>query len=212
MHSILLLHGDPHAAGRLADIVRSTSGLQLAGRAHSLAQARTMIEQRTPDLVLATLRLEDGWATRLMDEIRGPGRKGGPLLVVLADSFSDPNLMLGLRHGADGYVVQGRAKEAIVSALRLVLGGGAPMSPEIACQVLAHFEAPGDASAAYNNVATLQLTPDERLMLDHVSAGYLPHEIARQLRLSEAQVTVRVRNVYRKLQYDLRGSLQLIDA
>jgi DNA-binding NarL/FixJ family response regulator len=211
MHSILLLHEDPSAAEPLADIIRSISGLQLVGWARSLAQARPMIEQGTPHLVLATLRLEDGWATRLMDEMRGPGRKGGPLLVVLAASFADPNLMLGLRQGADGYVVQGRPKEAVGQALKLVLGGGAPMSPEIARQVLAHFDAAGGTPSS--DTGPLQLTPGERLMLDYISEGYTTQEIARHLRLSEAQVTVRVRNVYRKLQFDLRaGSLQLASA
>jgi len=209
MHSILLLHDHPTTVEALADIIRSTSRLKLAGWARSLAQAREMIEQATPDLLLARLRLGDGWSTRLMDELRGPGRKGGPLLVVLAESFSDPNLMLALRQGADGYVVQQRDREAVASALKLVLGGGSPMSPEIARQVLAHFDAADEAAGAA--IVPLHLSAEERVMLDLIGAGQLPYEIARGLRLSEAQVNVRIRNVYRKLRFDLSaGSLQLV--
>jgi DNA-binding NarL/FixJ family response regulator len=203
MHSILLLHDDAAVAEALADVIRAIPRIQFAGWAHNLVQARERMEQGTPDLVLAKLRLPDGWATRLMDELRGPGRKGGPLLVVLADGSTDPNLMLALRHGADGYAVQGGTRETIAQALRLVLGGGSPMSPEIAGQVLAHFDA----------TSPLHLTPDERWMLDCIVAGHLPHQIARNMGRSEAQVNVRIRNVYRKLQFELRaGSLQLVPA
>jgi DNA-binding NarL/FixJ family response regulator len=206
MHSIVLLHNDPLIADPLADVIRSTSGLQLAGRASTLAQARTMVERGTPDLLLGALCLEDGWSTRLMDEMRGPGRKGGPMLVVLAESFQDPHLMLALRHGADGYLVQGRGKLETAAAIKLVLGGGSPMSPEIARQVAAHFgraESPG--TAALDGPGPRQPTPQERLMLDCIGQGCSTHEIAHKLQISEAQVNVRIRNLYRKLQFDLRA-------
>lgn len=206
MHSVLLLHDDSASVEALADMIRSIPRLKLAGWANSLAQAREMIDQSTPDLLLARLQLPDGWSTRLLDELRGPGRKGGPLLVVLAESLSDPNLMLALRQGADGYVMQGGDREAVAAALKLVLGGGSPMSAAIARHILAHYESADDAA-----VMPPSLSGDERTMLGLIAAGRPPHDIARALRLTEAQVRVRIRNVYRKLRFGLSaGSLQLV--
>lgn len=206
MPRILLLQNDRDAAERLSDIIMGTSGLEFMGCVRTLAHARPLLEHDTIDLLLSDLRLDDGRPTTLVDELRGPGRRGRPLLLVVAKSFQDAQLMYALRHGADGYVVQGRSKETISGAIMQVLGGGAPMSPEVARQVRTHFPevATTDRHALTDPQGPLQLTLHERLLLDWLCAGHQTHEIARSLRVTTQQVDVRVRNIYRKMQFDLR--------
>ena len=56
----------------------------------------------------------------------------------------------------------------------------------------------------------LQPTANERLLLQWVASGYLPHEIARHMKITPNEVGRRIRTLYRKLQYDQRaGSLTL---
>jgi DNA-binding CsgD family transcriptional regulator len=54
------------------------------------------------------------------------------------------------------------------------------------------------------------LTEKDRLLLQWTAEGYLVNEVARGLRLTPKAVGVRIRNIYRKLQFDLRvGALSL---
>ena len=172
MSRIFLLQQDPAAAERLCEIVLRTSGLELVGAARTLAHARPMLEHDTADLLISDLRLADGRPTTLTDELRGPGRRGRPLLLVAARSFEDPQLMYALRHGADGYVMHGDSRGATAAAIKLVLGGGSPMSAELARQVKAHFA----ASAAGSGRAVLEHQIKTLPQLPHHGAHRLRHE------------------------------------
>ncbi len=213
MSRIFLLQHDPVAAERLCEIVLRTSGLKLAGMARTLAQARPMLQHGTSDLLISDLRLADGRPTTLTDELRGPGRRGRPLLLVAARSFEDPQLMYALRHGADGYVMHGDSRAATAGVIKLVLGGGSPMSAELARQVKAHFaaSAAGSGRAVVEYQSPAQLTPHEKALLSLLAEGEAIHEIARALRVTTQQIDVRVRNIYRKMQHELRAaSLSLV--
>ena len=65
----------------------------------------------------------------------------------------------------------------------------------------AHFDASRDAS---NDEDPLHPTVPERLMLQWIAEGFLPHEIAHDLRITPREVGQRVRGLYRKLQLDRR--------
>jgi DNA-binding NarL/FixJ family response regulator len=96
----------------------------------------------------------------------------------------------------------------LISAIEQALAGGAEMSPTIARQIKAHFDAvtwkrSGSAADEDNPLHPDQL---ERQVLQWTCDGFLPHEIARDLRISTREVAQRVRTLYRKLQLDRRTS------
>jgi len=188
--------------------------LQTVGWVASLEQARRQLPGLQADLVLADLQLADGWVAGFIDELSTSGRYGWPKSMVVTLSLDDSQLLEALSHGADGYFVQGHPPPALIVAIEQVLAGGAEMAPAIARQVKAHFDAasckrtdrPGDENP---------LHPDriERQMLHWIADGFLPHEIARDLRITTRDVAQRVRTLYRKLQLDRRTaslSLQLV--
>ncbi|CAN5863424.1 response regulator transcription factor [soil metagenome] len=213
MSRIFLLKHESVAAERLCDIVLRTTGLELVGAASTLAHARPMLQHGTTDLLVSDLRLADGRPTELTDELRGPGRRGWPLLLVVARSFEDPQLMYALRHGADGYVMQDDSMASTAATIKLVLGGGSPMSAGLARQVKAQFAAGigSDGRAVVDYQSPAQLTRHEKALLNWLAEGESAHEIARSLQLSNQQIDVRVRNIYRKMQHELRAaSLSLV--
>jgi len=212
MSRIFLLLNDPLVAGRLRNVINATPGLEAVGWLNTLAQARQQLGAARATLVLADLQLSDGWLTGFLPELTGEARHGRPAVLTAAHSLDDPQLLAALRHGAAGYVLQGCSSEALIEAIRQALAGEAAMAPEIARQVKAHFDAldwdPTDFVGESLN--PLHPTETERLLLLSTAAGYLPHEVARQLKITPNEVGRRIRTLYRKLQYDLRaGSLSL---
>jgi DNA-binding NarL/FixJ family response regulator len=212
MATVFLLLNDPLVAGRIRGWVDATPDLRAVGWVNSLAQARVQIAQAQPALVLADLQLADGRARELLPELGIGARYGRPVVLVATLALDEPQLLDALCHGADGYFRPGQPPEVLLASVRQALAGEAAMAPEIARQVKAHFDAldwdPTDFVGESLNA--LHPTESERMLLQSVAAGYLPHETARQLKITASEVGRRIHTLYRKLQYDLSaGALSL---
>lgn len=201
MSSILLIQSDPAASARLCSALDAETTLAVSGIARTLAEAHAAIARRVPDLLIGDLRLPDGPLVNLLDKLR-PGRSH---VMVLAASLRDPQLMHALHHGADAYLLDGRPPATLVTLLRQVLAGESPMAPEIARQVLAHFDALDTRPIAAGAQGRLVLTEAEHCLLEWTGEGYLVQEVARGLRITPAHVGRLTRSVYRRLHADLRA-------
>ncbi len=214
MSRIFLLINDPLVAGRMRSLIDATPGLEVAGWVSTLAQARVQLAEARPELVLADLQFSDGWLADFLHELSTSVRYGRPKSLAVTLTIDDPQLLEALSHGADGYFLQGHPPPALITAIQQALAGGAEMAPAIARQVKAHFEAltwdRTDCIGEQEN--PLHPTTGERLLLQWIADGFLPHEIARDMRITPREVAQRVRMLYRKLQFDRRAatlSLQL---
>jgi DNA-binding NarL/FixJ family response regulator len=194
MSRIFLLLNDPLVAGRMRALVDATPGLQTVGWVATMDQARAQLPSLQADLVLTDIQLADGWVAGLVDELSTSVRYGRPKVLVVTLSLDDSQLIDALVRGADGYFVQGQSPQSLIAAIEQTLAGGAEMAPGIARQVKAHFDA-----AAWKRSDRLDdenpLHPDrlERQVLQWTCDGFLPHEIARDLRISTREVALRVR-------------------
>lgn len=209
MSRVFLLINDPLVAGRMRGFIDATPSLRTVGWVTSIEQARAQLPAAAADIVLADLQLPDGWVSGFLDELSTSGRYGRPKTLLITLSLDDTQLLEGLSRGADGYFVQGQSPQMLIAAIEQVLSGGAEMSPFIARQIKAHFDAVtwkrgGTGTGDDDN----PLHPDqlERQVLQWTCDGFLPHEIARDLRISTREVAQRVRTLYRKLQLDRRTS------
>lgn len=214
MSRVFLLINDPLVAGRMRGLIDATPGLRTVGWVTTIEQARTQLPAAAADIVLSDLQLADGWVSGFLDELSTSGRYGRPKTLLVTISVDDTQLLEALSRGADGYFVQGQSPQMLIAAIEQTLGGGAEMSPTIARQVKAHFDAVTWRRASPADDEN-PLHPDqlERQVLQWTCDGFLPHEIARDLRISPREVAQRVRTLYRKLQLDRRTSslsLQLL--
>jgi DNA-binding NarL/FixJ family response regulator len=105
--------------------------------------------------------------------------------------------MDALRDGADGYYAQTDAPLSLAETIEQLLRGEATMTPQIARQVKSHFD------ALARDAADRLPEADQRL-LQWTSEGFLVAEVARALQISMASVGVRMHELYRRLQRDLR--------
>jgi DNA-binding NarL/FixJ family response regulator len=113
-----------------------------------------------------------------------------PILVVSASE--DPaDVRRALDAGALGYVPKSASPETLVSAVRLVTGGGVYVPPLML--------QPGAQAAAAAGAALDALTPRQRQVLASLAAGLSNKEIGRRYDLSEKTVKVHVGAILRAL-------------
>lgn len=215
MARIFLILKDPLIAARLRAVIDASPELETCGWVATLDQARVQLARMPADLVLADLQLSDGPFASLLDTLCHSARYGRPKTMLLAAAADHPHLLAALRHGADGYALQGRSAESLIATMQQVLRGEAEMATAIALRVKEHFAAPLPTGADSIGDAQnpLNLSGLERRILDGLAAGYAPEDVCQALCIGAQDLGLNVRSVYRKLQLDLRaGTLTLMAA
>ncbi|HEY6328895.1 MAG TPA: response regulator transcription factor, partial [Blastocatellia bacterium] len=120
-----------------------------------------------------------------------------PDLTLLAFTVynDDENIFDALCAGASGYLLKNTPPARLLDGLREVVGGGAPMSPEVARKVVKlfrEFRPPAQA--------THHLTPQEMEIIKLLVEGHSYKTAAAELGISINTVSFHLRNVYTKLQ------------
>lgn len=211
MTTVVLLHSHLAVAARLRDTLGAVRGLEVTGLAGSLAGLRECFAGGLPDVLLVDLLLPAVDVSSVLHGLRGNGHVGRPHLLALSMTSDDPRLMHALRHGVDGYHIQAtHTVPALATAIEQVIKGESPMSPQIARQIKAHFDALAfdDTDRIGEPPHPPRLSETDALLLQWTAEGYLVGEVARGLQMSVHGVGVRMRNIYRKLQFDVRARAQ----
>jgi DNA-binding NarL/FixJ family response regulator len=115
-------------------------------------------------------------------------------IVMLTASDDDELVFLALEAGADGYLLKRTQPEQLRAALLDVLGGGAPMTSEVARLVVASFR---QKSRLQEEAFRLSAREEETLVL--LSKGYSNKEIAEHLAVSIETVRSHLKHAYEKL-------------
>jgi DNA-binding NarL/FixJ family response regulator len=208
MPSVVLLQRDHEASPRLRALIDATETFWVRDEVHTVEQARRVMRQSSPDILITDLRVQDGEVEPLLGELRRHAHTQGPHVLVTMVSHDDALLLEALRAGADGYWVHTKTHEALIGALEQLWRGESPISPTIARQLLSHFRKP--AASRYDTMTEaldpLVLTGVEQEILQWVAQGYLVDEIAQQWHASVHSVACGIRRVYHKLQFDQRAS------
>lgn len=117
------------------------------------------------------------------------------VLVIMVTVYEDPDrIFSALRHGASGYLLKRSTPDQVLSAMRDVYKGGAPMSGEIARKVILHFQDQSQVAEEVEN-----LSPREREVLECVSLGMTNKEIADRLSVTVEAIRWHLKHIYVKL-------------
>lgn len=120
-----------------------------------------------------------------------------PVLAV-ASSCEDEVLWGAIEAGASGFLLKDSSLEDLVTAVRVVAGGGVWFAPAVVPRVLDRYRrlvAPAIREAALLDL----LTGREHAVLRLMARGATNAEIAARLYVAEATVKTHVRNIFRKL-------------
>jgi DNA-binding NarL/FixJ family response regulator len=115
--------------------------------------------------------------------------------IIMVTVYEDTErIFKALRAGACGYLLKRCTPEELISAIREVQQGGAPMSREIARKVIVSFQEPVATTAEVEG-----LSPREREILELLAAGFPNKQIAARVGLTDGTVRWHLRHVYHKL-------------
>jgi DNA-binding NarL/FixJ family response regulator len=131
---IIVVEDHPVLCGGLMQLIGSQPDLACAGVADNTYDAKRLVEQGKPDLILLDLRLKSGDSLDLIKSLRVED----PEVKVLVLSQFD-ELILGeraLRAGASGYIVKENATDEVLRAVRKVLAGELYFSERVAAAVV----------------------------------------------------------------------------
>jgi DNA-binding NarL/FixJ family response regulator len=122
-------------------------------------------------------------------------RYPGMLLVMLTVYEDDQRIFEAICAGACGYLLKSTPPARLLEGLREVVGGGAPMSPEVARRVVQLFrEIHPPPHADYG------LTPHEVRLLTLLVEGHNFKTAAAETGVSPSTVAWHMRHIYDKLQ------------
>jgi DNA-binding NarL/FixJ family response regulator len=180
----------------LSDLVTflgNSPGFTCVGSCRSTNEALAVLPSCSPDVVLVDIQL--------------PGLSGIDCVRKLRPVLPDTQFMMltviedhqtifrSLAAGATGYLLKKTPAPKLLEAIRELHSGGAPMSGQIARQVVAAFRVPPESSAGAEKLSTV-----ERTVLEALARGLLYKEVAAQLEISASTVRTHVWHIYRKLQ------------
>lgn len=177
----------------LAMLIDGSSGYKCAGSFRAMEDALERIGADVPDVMLVDIGLPG------MNGIEGirllKQRYPNLLLLTLTVYDDDDRIVDAICAGACGYLLKNTPAVKLLDALREAVGGGAPMSPEVARRVMALFrESPPPKKVEYG------LTPHESRLLKMLVDGHNYKTAAATLGISVNTVSFHMRSIYEKLQ------------
>ena len=185
--SVLLVDDHDLIRQGLRRAFERTAEFEVVGTAASLAEARRLFAERTPDVVVTDVRLPDGTGLDLARELRVNNAQLG--IVVLTMYAGDEQLFAALEVGASAFVAKDAPSDDVVAAAR-----HASVAPR-------SFTAQDLAGAMQRRMSPQgpQLSPRESEILQLLADGLGVGPIARRLYISESTAKTHISKIYEKL-------------
>jgi len=176
----------------LVVLVNGTRGFRCSASYRTMEDALARIGDNVPDVVLSDIGLPGMSGVEGIRILRG--RYPDVPILALTVYDDDDDVFDALCAGAVGYLLKNTPPARLLEAIREVVDGGAPMSPEVARRVVTLFrEFRPPERAAYH------LTPQETELLRLIVDGHYYKTAADAMGISRSTVAFHLRNVYAKL-------------
>ena len=200
---VMLVDDHPMMRAGLAHLIERQPDLTVCGEAANPAEALKALPGARPDIILADLTM--------------PGRSGlefvkdllavTPTLSILVVSMHDEAVYAerALRAGARGYIMKEAGGEAVVAAIRQILGGQAYVSPAMSARILDNLS----GKKPRGSTSPIEKLSDREFeVFQLIGQGKSTRDIAEQLHLSSKTVDVHRSHIKEKL--ELKDATALI--
>jgi DNA-binding NarL/FixJ family response regulator len=191
---VIVVEDHPLLCDGLMQLISRQADLICTNSADNTSDAKRLVEQYKPDLMLLDLRLKSGDSLDLIKSLRVEH----PDLKVLVLSQFDELIFAErvLRAGASGYIMKENAADEVLRAVRKVLAGELYFSEKIAAAAVQRSlrEKPGAL-----HVGLERLSDRELQVFQLIGASYGTREIAEQFHLSPRTVETHQEKIKGKL-------------
>jgi DNA-binding NarL/FixJ family response regulator len=189
--TVSIVEDDRGTRETLTAMLNESGRLRCLSACASGEEALRRIPAEKPDVALVDIHLPG------MDGIMcvaGLKARLPELRVLILTRHDDSDLIFSaLRAGASGYLLKKMIASELISAVEQVHVGGAPMSMQIAREVVGYFSQARKASEVEN------LSKREQEVLALLAKGYLYKEIGEILGITVETVRVHGKHIYEKL-------------
>ncbi|WPO90606.1 response regulator transcription factor [Chryseobacterium sp. YR459] len=190
--SIAIVEDEKNYNNALKKVINYQQDMKVIAQFFDGNDAMQNLPAISPDVVMMDIQLQDMLGIEIIEKLR---KEMPDTQFIMCTSFDDDEKIFNsLKAGAMGYLVKGESMDKILSSIRDVYQGGAPMSFSIARRVLKHFERKLPEIKGFD-----ELTEREKEILELLSEGLLYKEIADRKCISIDTVKKHVGNIYRKL-------------
>src|SRR5437016_6510224 len=200
---VVVIEDHPVLRDALQQLIDGQPDLTCVGVADNTSDAKRLVEQCKPDLMVLDLRLKAGDALDLVKSLRveQPGLK------VLVLSQYDELIFAerALRAGAFGYIMKENATDEVLRAVRKVLAGELYFSERVAAAVVQRTLR--DKPIA-SRTGVERLSDREMQVFQLLGAAYTPREIAEQFHLSRKTVETHCEKIKHKLTLQTAAELK----
>jgi DNA-binding NarL/FixJ family response regulator len=193
----------------LEKLIARTPGMELCGSWERGEDALGAICSLRPDVMLIDLELPGISGSDCIRALSGVLPSSAFLVLTVHE---DPaRVFEALRAGANGYLLKGSSPAEIVAGLQAAHRGAAPLSPEIAQLVVRAFQMQPEKKQV---MPLPSLSPREREILESLSTGQVPKEVAAELGISYETIRDYLKQIYQKLHVRSRTEavLRFLDA
>jgi DNA-binding NarL/FixJ family response regulator len=182
----------------LTFLINGTEGFSCTGGYRSMEEALDRIGHALPDIVLTDIGLP---GMNGIDGVRILKERYPDLLILMSTVYDDDERVFdAICAGACGYLLKKTPPAKLLESIREAVGGGAPMTPEVARRVIRLFR-----DIRPPERANYELTPHEIRLLKLFVEGHNYKTAAVELGVSVNTINFHVRNIYDKLQVHSRS-------
>jgi DNA-binding NarL/FixJ family response regulator len=181
--------------------ISTQSDLKVCGEAASEAEALSLVQETTPDLVLVDISLKSGHGIELVKQIKS--RFPNVKTLVVSGYQESLYAERALRAGALGYLNKQESNDKVLEAIRTVLSGERYVSAVITQRLVSQSL----ASADDVKTPMARLTDRELEIFRMIGEGLTSGAIANRLFLSTHTIDTHRENIKRKLDLKNAGEL-----
>lgn len=199
--SVLLVEDDAEVRRRFETTINQDPAMRVVGCASTKHEAVRLIETLKFEVMVIDLGLPDGNG---IDLIHLANRLHSTADIMVITVYGDEqHVVSSIEAGATGYILKEAESADITAQIKLLRGGGSPVSPSVARSVLRALQShsTGLVQASEPN----PLSNRETEILHLLAKGMSFNEIGSILSISPHTVTAHIKKIYRKLQVHSRG-------
>jgi len=200
---IAIVEDDSGLRETLQQVFGAAPDFSVVGACANAEEALEALPAAAPEVVLMDINLPGMSGIECLRRLKRALRRARVIMVTVYDD--NDSLFQSLVAGADGYLLKRSTRRRLLEMVREIVGGGAPMSPQVARRIVEYFHhlqgreterlsAPAIASAEMES-----LTAREQEVLAKLAEGLVPKEVASELDITWETVRNHVTNIYAKL-------------
>lgn len=198
VQSLIVLDDQSLFRKGISNLLSQHALLKVVGDANARQEGINLIRSLRPDLVLLSLNIKINLLESIK-EIKCVNEQS--LVVVLADSANEEDACAVLQAGADGYLLREIEPEELMHRLVGAVPGNFILSDAVRGglrRMLNHERTTAEKPE------TVDLTTQEKEVLELLGAGLCNKLIGRRLDISEGTVKVHVKHLFKKLKVRTR--------